>query len=220
MSTQGDFDLFATAFPRGLLPEVIQLMVDEWPNISPPQSNPLENRITNRFAGHLTKVMRTYENPRLRFTCRPKLANPDADSESGELDIEVTSYSPHPDAFLVVECKRLNVETDSGFASGAGDYVGPEGMGCFVSGQYSSGGDEGIMLGYVMTRTISDAVVSINLQLAKKHVDLRLVPPHELANSTIVHHNSEVRETSHMVNGDRKLVLAHVFVDFSALDAG
>ena len=210
---QGNFDPFARAFPNDLVPTVLMLMLNEWPNALRPAGNPLENRITNRFVGHLRRVMRDYELPLFKFGYRPKMPDPDSDSEIGELDIVVDSFSRHPDALLIVECKRLNVETDSGFQSQAGKYVGDEGMGCFISGQYQSGGNIGGMLGYVTTRTIESAMASINQQLDADHETLRLQKPFELQESEIIPDESQVKQTTHTLsNGDFEIV--HLFVRF------
>ena len=210
---QGDFDLFAQAFPNDLVPSVFQLTLKEWPNAPRPEGNPLENRITNRFVGHLQRVMRNYELPQFKFTLRPKAADPDSDSESGEFDIAVRSFSCHPDAFLIVECKRLNIETDTGLQSRAASYIGDDGMGCFISGQYQSGGNIGGMLGYVMTRTIEDAIVAINQQLAAGHNAMRLQQPFELQASAIVDNEPQMRQTTHSLDdGDFEIV--HLFVKF------
>jgi hypothetical protein len=210
---QGNFDLFAQAFPNALVPSVFGLMLSEWPNAPRPTGNPLENRITNLFVGHLQRAMRNYEFPQFKFTLRPKAADPEADSESGEFDIAVDSFSRRPDAFLIVECKRLNVETNTGFRSGAGSYIGDEGMGCFISGQYQSGGNIGGMLGYVMTRSIDDAIEAINQQLAAGHKALRIQQPFELQESAIVANEPHVRQTTHTLDdGDFEIV--HLFVKF------
>ena len=110
-----------------------------------PEGNPIENRITNRFVGHLENVIRKRAKDRIdqlfssdgsgtrcpcskkrgqdacpgakgslppfRFSYRPKLADAASDTESGEVDICITSFSVHPEAYFVFECKRLNVQT-------------------------------------------------------------------------------------------------------------
>lgn len=210
---QGNFDLFSQAFPNDLVPSVIKLMLREWPGAPRPSGTPLENRITNLFVGHLQRVMRNYELPQFKFTLRPKSPDPDSDSEIGEFDITVDSFSCHPDAFLIVECKRLNVETESGFQSLAGSYTGDEGMGCFISGQYQSGGNIGGMLGYVMTRTISDAITSINQQLVNHHDGLRLLKPFELQESVIIPDEQHVKQTTHSLD-DGDFEIMHLFVKF------
>lgn len=218
MTTVGNFDLFAAAFPNGMVSDVIELMLSEWKNVASTRDRPLENRITNRFAGHLTRVMRLHDKPQFRFTCRPKLANPYSDSEIGEIDVQVTSFSPHPDAFLVIECKCLNVESEQhGFSSQAGKYVGEGGMGCFISNQYDSGGDVGVMFGYVMTRTISAAMLSINEQLKLKHDDLGMAEPYQLQTSSIIPDNCNVRETMHTLADRSQFRIVHAFVSYNAL---
>lgn len=211
--TRGDFDRFAHAFPNDLVPSVIRFMLAEWPNAPRPRENPLENRITNRFVGHLRRVLRSYEMPQFSFEYRPKVADPDSDVEAGELDISVRSFSPHPDALLVIECKRLNLETESGFRSLAGEYVGDQGMGCFINGQYQSGGNVGAMLGYVMTRTIGDAVDSINQRLVGRRAELQLQEPHELQESAILPGQPNVRQTNHLV-AHSDFAILHVLVMF------
>ncbi len=210
---QGNFDLFANAFPNDFVPSVFQMMLAEWPNAPRPVGDPFENRITNRFIGHLQKVMRTYDFPAFKFTCRPKLPSPDADTEKGEVDISIDSFSCRPDSFLVVECKLLNVQTDHGFESLAGKYVGKGGMGCFVSGQYQSGGNVGGMLGYVMTRTIDSAIDSINRQLADKHARLQLTEPYELRESEIVPNEADIKQTTHALS-TAQFEIIHLFVRF------
>lgn len=210
---QGNFDLFAKAFPNDLIPSVLTLMLREWPNAPRPSGNPIENRITTRFVGHLERVMRNYELPQFKFTLRPKVATPYADSETGEFDIAVDSFSRHPDAFLIVECKRLNVETNTGFTSHAASYVGEQGMGCFISGQYQSGGNIGSMLGYVMTRTIDDAIASIDEALTAGHSTLRLNEPFSLQRSAIVPNEPYVRQTTHTLDSGEFRIM-HLFVKF------
>jgi len=86
-----------------------------------------------------------------------------------------------------------------------------KGMGCFISGQYQSGGNIGGMLGYVMTRTISDAITSINHQLADHHDGLRLLKPFELQQSVIMPDEQDVKQTTHSLDdGDFEIV--HLFV--------
>ena len=210
----GDFKPFASAFPNRFVPDVIEMVVREWPNFKRPTDVPLENRITNRLVGHLRRQMRNYERPLFRFSCRPKLADPDADSESGEIDVEVTSFSNHPDAFLVLECKRLNVQTESGFASCAGEYVGSGGMGCFTTGQYKSGGRVGVMLAYVMTRSIAEAIKSVDIQLEQHRATLLMRAPFKLNSSTYLPNLPQVKQTAHDLS-DGHFDIVHAFLKFS-----
>jgi hypothetical protein len=210
----GDFEADASAFPNRLVPDVIEMLIREWPSCPRPTDVPLENRITNRLVGHLQRQMRHYDRPLFKFSCRPKLPDADADSESGEIDVEVTSFSNHPDAFLVLECKRLNVQRESGFARCAGEYVGSGGMGCFTSGQCQSGGRVGAMIAYVMTRSVDDAITSITKQLKQHGAALFMQAPIKLLASTIVPNQPLIQQTAHNLS-DGRFDIVHAFLRFS-----
>jgi hypothetical protein len=213
MNLAGEFNLFADAFPTGLLPEVFSVVIEEWPNSPRPEGKPLENRITNRFVGHLSNAMRRKHRPCFKFRCRPKLADADSDSESGEVDMLIDSFSPHPDAYFVFECKRLNVQYDSGFKDGASAYVGNEGMGCFISGQYPTTCDCGGMLGYVMDGNVAAAVSAVDRALRDKRRQLRLRPPHKLAQATIMGDDGGVHQTTHGPN-QHELKIYHLLLSY------
>ena len=215
MNVTGTYDHFADAFPTDLLPEVFALVIKEWSNSPRPEEKPIENRITNRFVGHLEDVMRKRANRSLlpfKFLCRPKLPDADSDTESGEVDIYVDSFSRHPDAYFVFECKRLNVQYDSDPKSEASKYVGNGGMGCFISGQYPTTCDCGGMLGYVMDGNVPAAVTEINKALCSHKQQLRLHPPHELEQSTIVA-DDDVYQTTHNKNR-HTLIIYHLLLPF------
>ncbi len=212
----GNYDLFGAAFPNDLLPYVFRMILEEWPKFERPE-RPLENRITNRFVGHLNSVCRRPElfSQALPFSFdyRKKLSDADADSESGEIDIVVDSYSPHPDAYFSFECKRLNVTFDSGFRSLAAEYVGEEGMCCFVSIQYPCTCGAGGMIGYVMDGNISAAKSSINHSLSRRQIELRLQEPTQLHPATILANDPSICQTLHSVDGV-PLLIYHLLVAY------
>lgn len=213
MNLAGEFNLFADAFPTGLLPEIFSVVIEEWPNSTRPEGNPLENRITNRFVGHLQNAMRRKRRPNFIFILRPKLPDDESDSESGEVDIYIRWFSQHPDAYFVFECKRLNVHYASGVKSGASAYVGDKGMGCFISGQYPTTCDCGGMLGYAMDGDVLAAVSAVNRALHANRGQLRLRPPHKLARATIMGDGSGVHQTAHGRN-QHELLIYHLFLPF------
>ena len=210
MNLAGTFDLFADAFPVGLLPEVFAMVLEEWPKAPRPVGKPLENRITNRLVGHLVKVMRKKSLPSFKFHYRPKLASADCDAETGEVDIYIDSFSCHTDAYFVFECKRLNVWYESGFATEASTYVGATGMGCFISGQYPTTCGCGGMLGYVMDGDVPSAVAAVNRALAGHRHELYLHPPLELSPAAISP-DRRVRQTMHQ-RGQTTLLIYHIFL--------
>jgi hypothetical protein len=213
MNRAGSFDLFADAFPTRLLPAVFALILEEWPLSPRPEGNPIENRISNRFVGHLNTAMRKRKLPLFKFLPRPKLADADSDSEAGEVDIYVDSFSRHPDAYFVFECKRLNVMYESGIRSDAAKYVGATGMGCFVSGQYPATCDCGGMLGYVMDGNVLLATIAVNRALKRHHRQLRLRLPRELEQATIFPDDPAVRQTRHDRNR-HEFVVYHIMLPY------
>jgi hypothetical protein len=194
MNIAGNFDYFADTFPTALLPRVFDMICNEWPKSPRPDDNPIENRITNRFVGHLIRVMRKETSPAFRFTYRPKLASADSDSETGEVDIRIDSFSCRQEAYFVFECKRLNINGKSGLATGASAYVGKEGMGCFISGKYPTTCGCGGMLGYVMDQNVDSAIASINTALSGHKDQLQLCCPHLLQTAAI---HPDVWQTLH-----------------------
>ena len=213
MNVAGTFDHYADAFPTGLLPKIFSVVIEEWPNSPRPKGNPLENRITNRFVGHLQNAMRGKRRPNFIFIPRPKLPDDESDSESGEVDIYCRSFSQHPDAYFVFECKRLNVQYDSGFATEVSTYVGKEGMGCFISGQYPTTCGCGGMLGYVMDGNVATAVAAVNRALHENRDQVRLRAPHELTEATIMGDDGGVHQTTHGAN-QHELLIYHLLLPY------
>lgn len=213
MNVGGNFDGFADVFDNRLLPAVFAMVIEEWPRAPRPTAKPIENRITNRFVGHLSGVIRKRKLPSFTFVYRQKLADPDVDSESGEIDICVHSCSCHPEAFFGFECKCLNVQTKRGLKSKAGAYVSATGMGCFVSGQYPTTSGFGGMLGYVMDRDVASAIVAINKALKRKKDTLRLTSSHCLEPAVICPGSDDVFETAHETNG-HSLLIYHLLLPF------
>lgn len=213
MNVGGNFDGFADVFDNSLLPEVFAMVIEEWPKALRPTAKPLENRITNRFVGHLLGAVRKRKLPSFSFIYRPKLADPDSDSESGEIDICVHSCSCHPEAFFGFECKCLNVQTKGGLKSQAGAYVGAKGMGCFVSGQYPTTCGCGGMLGYVLDRDIASATKAINKALKRTKNALRLASPHRLKPADICPVSDGIFETTHETDG-HSLLIYHILLPF------
>jgi len=147
MDVIGDFGPFADTFPPSRLPWLFSIIIKEWNNFSRTTRNPLENRITKPFVGHLQSCRENRSRPFI-FDANVKLLDPGKDTEIGELDIRVM-HGKRPKVFFAFECKRLNVIRNGKYSSLSGEYVGKDGMGCFLSGQYDGGSDCGGMIGYI-----------------------------------------------------------------------
>jgi hypothetical protein len=89
---------------------------------------------------------------------------------SGRTDITIFCLSRK----IVYECKRLNTSTPNGRASLAGKYVGEGGMGCFLTGQYSSEEELAGMIGYVMD---GDMTFAFKQVIAKVQTETRPLQP-------------------------------------------
>jgi hypothetical protein len=198
MEVSGTFDDFADAFPESLIPWVFRVILQEWPKFPRTLRQPLENRITKPFVGHLQKCQDIRRLP-FFFDPNPKLVEPDNDTEYGEVDIRVM-HGKRPKVFFAFECKCLNVVRRGRRDSQAGKYVGADGMGCFLSRKYWGGSDCGGMIGYVMDNNLYSAKDSINKALKRNVKQLGLQKPEQLNPTPMCPEDSRCSETRHHVN--------------------
>ena len=181
MTATGSFKAWAACFPDDCLPLVFNTLVEEWPNFRR-ADRPLENRITHNFVAYLQRVTR-WKVP-FGFYYRDKKTSSRKDSEEGEIDIVVRA-GIDPLVFFGFECKRLNVvRSDGRTRSEAAAYVGDEGMGCFLSGQYEGGGESGGMIGYVLDGNIHSARLAVEHAIQTNAISLQLLPPEALIHVT------------------------------------
>ncbi len=213
MNIIGTFDDFADSFPPNLLPWVFHEIFKEWNNFLRTPRNPLENRITKPFIGHLQSCQ---ENRQLPFWFDPniKLVDASQDTEIGELDIRVM-HGKRPKVFFAFECKRLNVVHKGKYSSQAGKYVGEEGMGCFLSGQYDGGSDCGGMIGYVIDNDVKKAISAINKALEVYKSSLRIKPPVKLKMSSMLNEKEcSCYETVH-IKAKNNFTIYHVLLPYN-----
>ncbi len=212
MNIIGDFDPFADTFPPSLLPWVFRIVFKEWNNFSRTTRNPLENRITKPFVGHLQFCQEIRRLP-FFFDANVKLVDAEKDTETGELDIRVM-HGRLSKVFFAFECKRLNVIVKGKYHSQAGKYVGKNGMGCFLSGQYDGGSDCGGMIGYVMDNDVQKAIIAINKALKTYEDSLRIKQPVKLKISSLLsEENNLCYETVHM-NIKNDFTIYHVILPY------
>lgn len=76
-------------------------------------------------------------------------------SNRQRLDIRVTSSHTLPRSRFCFEAKRLGPNHP------VSTYLGNEGLGCFLNGEYARGDDTGGMLGYVQSNTVDHWVAQI-----------------------------------------------------------
>src|SRR5687768_17420658 len=140
MRVEGEADeLSQELFPHGLVPQILRLVVDAWESFERPTDAEDEPKITNRFVGALQHEGR---RRRARFRVMPHVKDVEKlDPATGKGFVEIDIYVPHGydhRCYFGIEAKKLNTRTAAGkWESQAGDYVGKEGMGCFVDGRYA-----------------------------------------------------------------------------------
>lgn len=105
------------------------------------------------------------ENPPVRDGSRTGKSKPKPD-----VIIEWTRFVGRPE--YVFEAKRLG-----GSRHGASEYMGADGMGCFIGGTYAARYDEAGMLGYVQVGTVSQWRDGLKSAIDRKRVTLRLRAP-------------------------------------------
>lgn len=79
------------------------------------------------------------------------------------VDIEIEGNHKTPRRHFQIEAKRLR-ESDSGSRS---DYLGRDGLGCFLAGRYAEGHEDAGMLGYVQSGTPSSWASKIAAELGR-----------------------------------------------------
>lgn len=84
----------------------------------------------------------------------------DTGEELGRIDLCLL-YGHEESVYFAFECKRLNVPFPSGMKSLAGEYVGSQGMMCFVTGKYADGHEHGGMIGFVMSGDVGTAIQAV-----------------------------------------------------------
>ncbi len=112
-----------------------------------------EEVITQRIVEGVTELIEANGAPAWmkRYTVLDNnpLPNPTRQgNERPRIDIEVRSTRGSPRPRFHFEAKRLLTNSHP-----TGKYLGPDGLGCFVTEQYAASSDEGGMLGYVQCDT-------------------------------------------------------------------
>ena len=91
---------------------------------------------------------------------------------------------------------QLNVVYDEGVRPYASEYL-THGMLCFIQGQYAVRVRNGGMLGYVLDGNVAQAIRNVSSLIEKRHEELRMQPPGEMMQSSILPEDRRLRETRH-----------------------
>jgi len=169
MTMAGDPFDWADLFPKGLVPDVIQLILDTWNSFKKPNNGEREPDITARFGKDLSSRNRKLDKI-------PVLIETEVDAAGntpGRIDFKVT-HGYRPEVYFGIEAKKLRYLSGSRRVSNASEYVGKEGMMRFITGKYSPNQEHAGMLGYVMDGKCNKAHVALNKQINNDRIKLKI----------------------------------------------
>ncbi|ABQ24379.1 hypothetical protein Gura_0163 [Geotalea uraniireducens Rf4] len=147
---------------------MLQSIIDVWPDCAKRfDSMALENHITDQLVLSLQRDPQSRKN----WLVVPQLKLLDEDLAGdvvtkGFIDF-VIYFDLIQENYIAYECKRLNVNFDSGFESLADKYV-DKGLMRYVSAQYAQGMPFGVMVGYVLDNDVQAALEAVKSQIQKK----------------------------------------------------
>jgi hypothetical protein len=161
--TSGNRSLYVRAFLR----DVHRLIARGYDETFPSQQQKtLEEDITKRIVQEITRLIEAKDAPRWmkRYVATDNLPlslpkKPAKQRPRIDIEILCTRGSPRPRFHF--EAKRL------GEGNPVGKYLGEEGLGCFLAGQYARDSDEAGMLGYVQNDTCASWATKIRQAIAR-----------------------------------------------------
>jgi hypothetical protein len=211
MPVAGTPNLWSSAFPTGIIPQIVELVETSWETFDQPKKKEIETRISRRFRCHLVLRKNALRNLPVRITREDPEDDFEQGTEKGRVDIRfVYAFNCREDVYFAFECKRLHVPAGKSHKSLATEYV-KEGMMRFVTGQYASKLRHGGMIGYVMSGDIKKAVEKVKKSVVKERKSLKMQARHSLSGSLLVHGKPQVQETFHHLGG-RVFRIQHLFL--------
>lgn len=210
MRAEGTADaLVQLLFPEGLIPQILNLLVETWETFKTPTEDEDEPKITNRFVKSMQQRS-TAEGLKFRVVAHMKELE-HLNETTGKGFAEIDILVPHGydyRCYFGIEAKKLNTtNAENDWESHAGEYVGNDGMGCFVEGRYAAYQSNGGMIGYVMDGDCPKAKSSITKAIAKRAQELRVKVPVTIATSRHLPHLPIAFETVHAL--DRAVFTIH-----------
>ena len=211
MAIGGTPENFRDLFPDELVPDILELVVETWKIFAKPQRTEHEVPITKDFCLLLQRQKNATSLP---FKIRWELPLLDSTSviNPGRADLIFDFINTsREEIYFLFECKRLCVPFPSGWQSQAGEYIGDDGMMCFIFGKYSSGLPAGGMIGYVMDGNVLRAISSVTKAVEDNRDALCLAKHTGLQNNRLMPKNDSVKETDHDLS-TRNFMMHHIFL--------
>ena len=198
-------------FPEELIPEILELVMTSWRTFKKPDRLAREVPISKAFTRKIyAENSRRGDLPFHVWRELPTLST--QTEEDGRIDILfVYTATPRQDIYFAFECKRLRIPYPSGLDTNNSDYVGDQGMMCFVTGKYSQSVAHAGMIGYVMDGKANLAIISLGKLIKRKRSALKLRENTGLQHSLIMLNCQNVRETTHILS-DKQLKIHHLFL--------
>jgi hypothetical protein len=162
-------------FPHGFVPEVLELLLATWERLEFPNDVRLEPRITNLFN---QAIEDEYTRQDKAWYVHPEIkeADPVTGKEVSRTDIRLYHRDiPGQKLYFALEAKRIHAESGDGTRGGYGEYVGTDGMMCFITGKYSRAARFGGMLAYVMDGDLGRAAQGVANAIRNGASRLKLV---------------------------------------------
>ena len=200
-------------FPEELIPDILELIMTSWKTFTKPDRLAREVPISKAFTKCIREEKNQYGDLPFHVWCElPTLSI--QTEEDGRVDI-LFAYlgTPREDIYFAFECKRLRIPypPPTGLKTNNSDYVGDQGMMCFVVGKYSRSVANAGMIAYVMDGSTNLAIASLGKLIKTKRTTLRLVDDTGLSPSSIKPDCQNVRETTHFLS-NKRLTIHHLFL--------
>jgi hypothetical protein len=192
--TIGDPAAWDDFVAQKLIPLFLDHVVSTWEDMAKPAPDDWEDEISVKLYSAMVK---SKDRQKHAFLIRYQDVEVDTDlaRETGRKDI-VVFPSFDEDVYFCLEAKRLNA-TVSGVVRTLADEYAKDGMQRFVDGKYGRGVRHGGMLGYVLDGEIARAIESVQQNIQRQHVALRMNPPGQLLASSVRPADGNARETRH-----------------------
>jgi len=198
-------------FPEELIPEILELVITSWETFEKPARFDHEVTISKAFKEWIRAQKNLREDLPFQIFRELPISNTQTE-EDGRIDIFFAYMgTSREDIYFAFECKRLRIPYPSGLVTNSSDYVGNQGMMCFVTGKYSRNVANAGMIGYVMDGKANLAITSVRGLINKKRDALRLAGNTGLDFSSIIPNRQNARETTHILS-DKQLKIHHLFL--------
>jgi hypothetical protein len=198
--------------PEEFIPDIIELVIKSWGGFKKPDRLESEVSISKRFK-EIVRLNKNRDYDNLPFQVWRELPTDNADFDDGRVDILFLYLTPNEEIYFAFECKRLRIPypPPAALRTNNSEYVGHQGMMCFITGKYSRSVKHAGMMGYVMDGNIQKAISSLADRIKKKGTPLRLLKNTGLEFSSFQIFLDNVRETKHILS-KKHFTIHHVFL--------